>query len=66
MCQVFFFNNVAALRTATLSKKELWQRCFRVSLAKLFKNTFFTEHLWTTASVNRGSESHSELSQHLK
>ena len=36
------------LRPATLLKKEtLWHRCFPVD----FKNTFFTEHLRTAASV---------------
>ena len=28
MCQSLFFNKVAALRPATLSKKRLWHRCF--------------------------------------
>ena len=34
------------LRPATLLKKRVWHRCF--------KNIFFTEHLWTTASVLYG------------
>ena len=32
-------------------KKSLQQRCFLVKYCKIFKNTLFTEHLWTTASV---------------
>ena len=35
---------------ATLLKKRLWHRCFPVNFAKISKNTFFTEHLWLTAS----------------
>ena len=35
------------LRPATLLKKNLWHRCFKIS-----KNTFFTELLRTTASVD--------------
>ena len=42
--QSVFFNKVAGLRPATLLKMRLWRRCFPV------KNTFFTKHLWTTAS----------------
>ena len=38
LCQSLFFNKVAGLRPATLLKKRLW-------------HNFFTEHLWTTASV---------------
>ena len=35
------------LRPATLFKMRPWHRCF---LWVFCKNTFFTEHLWTTAS----------------
>ena len=38
-------------RPATLLKKRLWHGCFPVNFAKFLKNTFFTEHLWATASV---------------
>ena len=31
-------------------KKRLWQRCCPVNFAKFLKNTFFTDHLRTTAS----------------
>ena len=33
----------ARLRSATLFKKRLWQRCFRVSFAKILRTPFFTE-----------------------
>ena len=42
---------VAILSPATLLKKRLWHRCFPVNFFEVFKNTFVTEHLWTTASV---------------
>ena len=46
LCQNFLFNKVAGLR-------QLW--CFPVQVfscefCEFFKDTFFTEHLWTTAS----------------
>ena len=50
LCQSLFFNKVAGLRPASLSKKRLWHRCFPV-LCEISKNTVFTEHLQTTASV---------------
>ena len=33
-------------------KKRLWHRCFPMNFAKFLRAPFFTEHLWTTASVN--------------
>ena len=56
LCQSLFFNKVAGLRPATLLKKRLWHRCFPVNFVKFLRtpflqNTFFTEHLWTTAST---------------
>ena len=50
-CQSFFFNKVADLRYATLVKKRLWYRGFPVNFVKFLRTPFFTEHLWTTASV---------------
>ena len=48
-----FLINLQA-RSANLLKKRLWHRYFLVTFAKfllqIFKNTFLTEHLWTTAS----------------
>ena len=32
-------------------KKEILARVFPCQLCEIFKNTFFTEHLWATASV---------------
>ena len=40
-----------SLRPATLLKKRLWHRYFPVNLVKFSKDTFFVEHLWTTASI---------------
>ena len=45
LCQSLFFNKVAGLRPATLSKKRLWHRCFPVNVAKFLRTPFFTEHL---------------------
>ena len=36
-------------------KKRFPYKCFPVNFAKFFKNTFFTEHLQMTASVDRNS-----------
>ena len=41
------------LRPATLFKKALAQ-VFSCEFCEISKNTFFTEHLWTTASVLYG------------
>ena len=38
-------------RPATLLKKSLWHWCFPANFKKISKNTFFTEHLWATASA---------------
>ena len=57
LCQSLFFK-----RPATLLKKRLWHACIFIekeTLAQVFscefceisKNTFFTEHLWTDASI---------------
>ena len=50
LCQSLFFNKVASLRPATLSKKRLWYRCFLVNFAKFLRISFLTEHLRATAS----------------
>ena len=39
-CQSPFFNKVAGLRPATLSKKRLWHRCFPVNFAKFLRTPF--------------------------
>ena len=49
LCQSFFFNKAAGLRSVTLLKKRLWHKCFSVNFAKFlgtpFFTEFFTEHL---------------------
>ena len=42
------FNKVAGLSTAALLKKRLQYSFFPVNFYENFRNTFFTEHLWTT------------------
>ena len=51
LCQSLFFNKVAGLRPATLLKKETLAQVFSCEFYEISKNTIFTEHLWTTASV---------------
>ena len=50
--RVSFFNEVSGLRPATLLKKTLAQ-VFSYEFCEIFKNTFFTKHLRTTASAMR-------------
>ena len=50
LCQSLFLNKVADLRTATLLKERLLAQVFSCKFCEIFKNTFFTEHLWTTSS----------------
>ena len=50
LCQSLFFNEVAGLRSATSLKKEAVAQVFSCDFCEIFKNTFFTEHLWATAS----------------
>ena len=52
LCKSLFFNEVADLRPATLLKKALAQEISR-EFFEISKNTFFTEHLWETASVTK-------------
>ena len=51
LCQKLFSNKVAGLRPANLLKKRLWHGCFPVNFTEFLWTPFFTEHLWTTASV---------------
>ena len=46
LCQSLFFNKVS-----TLLKKRLWHRCFPMNFEKFLRTPYFTEHLWTTASI---------------
>ena len=41
LCQSLFFNKVAGLRPATLSKTRLWHRCFPVNLVKFLRTPFY-------------------------
>ena len=41
---------ILLLRPATLLKKESLAQVFFCEFCEISKNTFFTEHLWTTAS----------------
>ena len=50
MCESPFFNKIAALSPTTLLKKETLAQVFSCEYYEISKNTFFTEHLWTTAS----------------
>ena len=50
VCQSLFFNKVAGLSAAILSKKRLWHRCFPVNFAEFLRTPFFIEHHRTTAS----------------
>ena len=42
-----------SLRTATLLKKKTLAQVFSCEFCEISKNTFFTEHLWTTPSECR-------------
>ena len=50
LCQRVFLNKVAGLRCETLFKDSLTQM-FSCEFCEISKNTFFIEHLRTTASV---------------
>ena len=43
--QSLSFNKVVGLRPATLLKNRLWDRCFPVNFAKIFRAPFVSEHL---------------------
>ena len=49
-CQSFFFNKVAGLRPWNFIKKKTLAQVFSCEFCEISKNTFFTEHLWTTDS----------------
>ena len=40
LCQSFFFNKFAGLRSATLLKKRLWHTCFPVNFVKFLRTPF--------------------------
>ena len=49
--RVIFLNEVAGLQACNFIKKETVAQVFSCEFCEIFKNAFFTEHLWTTASV---------------
>ena len=49
LCQRLFFNQVADL-SLQLYKKGTLTQVFSCEFSEISKNTFFTEHLWPTAS----------------
>ena len=50
LCQSLFSNKVTGLRPAALLQLTL-ELVFFCEFYEIFKNTFFLEHLWTTASA---------------
>ena len=52
--QSLLFNNVAALRLATVFKKRLWRWYFPVSFVKFLRTPFLTENLWWLLLCNSG------------
>ena len=48
LCQSLFFNKVAG--ACNFIKKETLAQVFSCEFCKISKNTFYTEHLWVTAS----------------
>ena len=62
MSQSLFYNNVAGLRSASLLNKRLAQ-VFSCEFYKISKNTFFTEHLWTTVCFKSILASHHDTSK---
>ena len=55
LCWSLFFNKVADLRSATLTKKETPTQFFSCEFCDIFKKTFFREHFrWLVLSINYG------------
>ena len=50
--QSLFFNKVAGLKPTTLLKKKILVQVFSCKFCKIYKNTFFIEHVRTTASIS--------------
>ena len=50
--RVSFLVKLPGLRPAVFIKKQALAKVFSCEFYETFKNTFFTEHLWTTASVS--------------
>ena len=49
--RVIFLNKVAGLEASNVIKKETLAQVLSCEFCEISKNTFFTEHLWTTASI---------------
>ena len=49
----FFLNKCAGLGLELYLKKTLWHRCFLVTFAEIFNNTFCTVHLQPVASEGK-------------
>ena len=52
LCQSLFFNKVAGLQ---LYRKETLAQVFSCEFCEISKNTFSTEHFWTTAEIEHYS-----------
>ena len=49
--RVIFLNKVTGLQACNFIKKETHAQVLSCEFCEISKNTFFTEHLWTTASI---------------
>ena len=50
LCQRLFFNIVAGGACNFIKKEKTLAQVFPCEFCEIFKNTFFTEHIWGTAS----------------
>ena len=50
LCQSLFLNKVAG-KACNFIKQETLAQVFSYEFCEISKNTFFIEHLWTTASL---------------
>ena len=51
LCQSLFLNKVAS-QACNFIKKETLAQVFFCDFCEISKSNFFTEHLWTTASIS--------------
>ena len=52
LCQSISFNEIAGLKVCNFIKREILAQVFSSEFCEISKNTFLTEHLWATASIN--------------
>ena len=52
LCRSLSFNRVTGLRPATLLKKRHQHSCFRMKAFKIFKTSYFAEHLQVISSAS--------------